>query len=229
MTMAALCLGGRIRNAGLYDLDSRDPAFDAEGPASVAKVLAPVAPLFGCAVVVAVLNDMFGNPLQVAYHPPSLSSLDAGGITGFLHGTWGLLTGMMRQVLHADWHNARLYVLFGLIFSLALGSCGPVEKLRESLLGAALLTVALALLSSVSLRRGPGPGSTYEWVGAVRGFIMRTSGIAFMMMAYGMLTSLVVGVTVRLYDLAAGAGRGKAGKKAEPAEKEEPAPKRRAA
>jgi len=200
MTLVALVCGGTVTRVGIYDLSSRDIEFEADGMASGAKVLVPLAPLFGGAVALLALNAAFGRPLDLHYSPPSLSALNSGGIRAFLGGTWTMLSSGVRQVLRADWGSARLYVFFTIIFSLALGACAPMERVKEAILGAALLTVALALLSSVSIGRGPVRVQP-AWISAVRTFVISTSGVAFIMMVYGMLGALVVGIAVRIFEL----------------------------
>lgn len=201
MTLAALVCGATVTKVRIYELSSRDIEFKAEGAASIAKVLVPLLPLFGGAVAVVAINSMFGSPFKLDYPPPALAALDPGGLRGFLHGTWLLLSGVVRQAAQSDWGSFNLYVLSALIFSLALGACAPMEGVKEAMLGAALLAVSLALLSSVSVGSGPIRTSP-AWVVTTRTFIVSTSGVAFVMMVYGMLAALVVGMTVRIYELA---------------------------
>lgn len=87
-------------------------------------------------------------------------------------------------------------------------------------MGAALLAVVLALLSSISIQRGPDAlPSSPAWLGDARSMIVRLSGVAFIMMVYGMLGALVVGVTVRMYETVMRSGTGK--RKAKAADKPE--------
>jgi hypothetical protein len=201
MTVTALLCGASITRVRVYELSSEDIDFQAEGISSIAKVLAPLSPLFGCAVVMTAVNAAFGDPLRLECAPPALASLDSGGLKGFLAGTWALLDTGVRQGLKANWHSANLYVLFALIFSLALGASAPMRRVREAILGAGLLAVSLALLSSISVRRAGVVAATPTWFGSVRGFVVNRSGVAFMMMVYGMFAALVVGLVVRLYEL----------------------------
>lgn len=217
MTLTALVCGGTVTRVRIYELSRRDIDFQADGMASVAKVLVPLAPLFAGAAVVVALNGAFGSPLNLSYEPPALSSLDGGGLRGFMGGTWALLSTVVRQAIHADWGSGRLYVLFALIFSMALGACEPAERVRQAMLGAGLLAVVLALLSSIAVRRAGVIAATPVWFTAARVFIVRSSAVAFVMMVYGLLASLVAGFCVRVYELlwrSGGKGRGKAGRAA---------------
>lgn len=200
MTLVALLCGGTVTKVRIYELSARDIEFKAEGAASIAKVLVPLAPLFGGAVAMVAVNSVFGSPFRLDYSPPALSALDSGGLRSFLGGTWLLLASVVRQATQSDWRSLSFYVIFALIFSLALGACAPMERVKEAILGAALLAVTLALLSSVSVGRGA-IRTTPGWIMATSSFIVRSSGVAFIMMVYGMLTALVVGLAVRIYEL----------------------------
>lgn len=204
MTLTALLSGATVTRVRVYELSSRDIDYRADGAASIAKVLVPLAPLFGTAVAMIALNEMFGRPLKLDYSPPALASLDTGGFRGFFHGTWLLLSSVVRQAMRSDWQSLKLYVLFALIFSLALGSCSAMNRVKEAILGAGLLAVVLALLSSIAVRRAEGMAATPAWFVALRSFVVSCSGVAFIMMVYGLLTSLVVGVAVRMYELITG-------------------------
>ncbi len=220
MTLAALVCGATVTKVRIYELSSRDIEFKADGASSIAKVLVPLVPLLGGAVAMVAINSMFGSPFKLDYPPPALAALDPGGLRGFLHGTWLLLSGVVRQAALSDWGSFNLYVLSALIFSLALGACAPMEGVKEAVLGAALLAVSLALLSSVSVGSGPIRTSP-AWVVTARTFIVSTSGVAFVMMVYGMLAALVVGMTVRIYELGTRTGGHKKTKKrARPVEEE---------
>jgi hypothetical protein len=204
MTLAALICGGTVTRVRIYELSSRDIDFRADGTTSVAKVLVPLAPLFAGAAAMAVLNGMFGSPLSLSHEPPVLASLDSGGVRGFILGTWGLLSDVVRQGLASDWGNPRLYVLFALVFSLALGACEPMERVRQAILGAALLALALALLSTIAVRRVGVLAATPAWLQATQAFVVRSSAVAFGMMVYGMFAALIVGFSVRIYELLSG-------------------------
>jgi hypothetical protein len=206
MTLVALVSGATVTRVRVYELSSRDIDFRADGFAGIAKVLVPLAPLFGGAMAVVAVNDVFGSPLRLDCRVPALASFDAGGLRGFLDGTWGLLSVTVRQGIRADWHNPRLYVLFGLLFSLALGASCPFERMREALLGTGLVCIVLALLSSIAVRRAQVVATSPAWFVAARDYVVGTAGIAFFMMVYGMLTALVVVVAVRVYEIVTGAG-----------------------
>ncbi|MFW6189940.1 MAG: hypothetical protein ACOC7T_05855 [Planctomycetota bacterium] len=209
MSLTALACGATLTRARVYDLSERDVDFEADGAGSVAKVLVPLAPLFGCATAMVALNAMFGRPLHLDYSPPGLDSLDAGGVQEFVAGTWSILAQVVRRGARADWGNPRLYVLFGLTFSLSIGASTELSRAREAVLGAGLLAVGLALFCSLSLRGFRG-GDPLAWPAEVREFVVRYSAVAFVMMVYGMLTALVVGMIVRVYEMAgSGSGSGK--------------------
>ena len=210
MTLAALAFGGTVTRVCILELDNRDIDFRAEGAASVAKVMAPLAPLFGCAVAMVSLNAAFGYPLALDYSPPSLASLDRSGFQGFVEGTWLLLSGVIRQILASDWGDGRLYVLSALVFSLALGACSPMDRVKEAVLGAGVLTVTLAIFSSIAVRRAGILAATPAWFTATKHFIVGSSGVAFIMTVYGMMVALAVGFAVRIYEVIThSAGRAK--------------------
>ena len=128
--------------------------FNADGISSVAKAFVPLMPLFGCAAVMMALNSLFLHPFRLNYTPPELSAFDGGGIKGFMLGTWDLLTQVVKRGASVDWSNLRLYVLLALTFSLALGAAATFEQVKEAILGAGLLAVALAVFCSISVRHG---------------------------------------------------------------------------
>ncbi|MGD2175793.1 MAG: hypothetical protein PVJ27_10355 [Candidatus Brocadiaceae bacterium] len=215
MSLTALLCGGTVTRVRIYELSSRDIDFQADGASSVAKVLVPLAPLFGCAALMVALNAIFGNPLNLNYAPPALASLDSGGLKGFFLGTWDLLSRVIRQAARADWGSLDLYVLFALTFSLALGACAPLERVKEAMLGAGLIAVVLAVLSSLAVRRGPADiPAQPEWFVGVKTFIVGTSAAAFVMMIYGMAGALVTGLCVRAYELIVKSDRSGKGKTA---------------
>jgi len=227
MALSALFCGATLTRARLYELSSRDVDFEAEGVSSVAKAVVPLMPLFGCAAAMVAVNAMFGHPFRLNYSPPGLHSLDAGGLRGFLLGTWDLLSRVVRRGAQVDWGNPRLYVLFGLTFSLALGAAAPLERFKEAVLGAALLAVGLAVLCSISVRRGLlGGPNPMAWALGLRRAVVSASAAAFVMMVYGMLTALVVGMGVRVYEMAMRSGTRSSKKKSAATEENQ---KRRAA
>ncbi len=206
MTVTALVCGGTVTRVSMYELSSRDIDFRADGVASVGKALAPLAPLFGGAVALMALNGMFGSPIGLSCAPPALASLDGGGLKGFFVGTWMLLSGVVREGIDADWGNPRLWVLSALVFSFALGASSPLERVREAIVGAALVSVALALLSTIAVRRAGVMAASPGWFSAADEFLIESAGIAFVMMVYGMFAALAVGVAVRLGEVVFGRG-----------------------
>ncbi len=201
MTLVVLLCGGTVTRVSIYELSSRDIDYRAEGVASVAKVLVPIAPLFGAAAAMMAVNAMFGHPLRMDYGPPALASFDTGGLKGFADGTWVMLTGIVQQALQGDWHSARLYMLFAVTFSLSLGAAAAVQRVREAMLGAGVLTVTMAVLSSIAVRRVEVLAATPAWFATARTFIFSASAVAFAMMVYGLLGALLVGFGVRVYEM----------------------------
>jgi hypothetical protein len=221
MTLTALVCGATVTRVGLYDLHRREIDFRAEGAANVARVMVPLAPLLGAALALIAANAAFGSPLRLDYSPPALASLDAGSVLGFLKGTWALLSSIARQAVRADWRSFGLYGLFAIIFGLALGASSPMVRVRDSICGAALLTALLLLLSSLATRRAGMTVRQAGWFSALRTFVVGCSGVAFVMMAYGLLAAIVVGFAVRVYELVTGASPPGSGRKAAPAAKRE--------
>jgi len=214
MALSALFFGATLTKARLYDLSSRDVDFEAEGVSSVAKAVVPLMPLFGCAVAMMAANAVFGRPFRFDYAPPSLDTLSAGGLKGFLLGTWELLSQVVRRGMGVDWGNPRLYVLFAITFSLALGAAAPLDRVREAVVGAALLAVGLAVFCALSARRGFfGGSSPAGWALALRGMVVSASAAAFVMMVYGVVTALIFGLGVRLYEMISRTGGSRSGKK----------------
>jgi len=209
-TLVAMLCGATLTDVRIYQLSQRDISFRADGASSVARVLVPLAPLFGCVLVLGVINSWLGGALEFDYAPPPLPSLDAGSLKGFLMSIGHLLSALVGQTFRGDWRSAEFYVMLALIFSLALGACQPVEKVRDALLGVALLVVTIALVSalvtpsSAVVRAATSPGKAELWAATTRGFLVDCAGAAFALMLFGMLQAIVVGVAVRLYEVFAG-------------------------
>ncbi len=210
MTVTSLLTGATVTEVNIYNSSERDIGFEADGMASVSKVLVPLAPLFACAVMLQAINALIGKPIGLDYPPPPVSSLDAGGMRGFLIDLWHLLSGLIVQVLAADWKSLNPYVLFAFIFSLSLGACVPPEKLREGILGATFVAVGLAVICALfGVRSGVGLGPLTAlsaspaqlWVMAMREFFMDMAGMAFIMMLCGLMAAIVVGIIVRIFEL----------------------------
>ncbi len=208
MTLVALLTGATVTRVRIYELDQHDIDFQAGGMSSISKALVPLAPLFGSALVLIALNGLFGAPLKLDYSPPRLEALDSGSLKGFCLGTWSLLSDAVEQVVRADWGNHRLYVLFALVFSLALGGCAPMRRVKEAAMGAALVAVCMALMDAVATRQGAvGIEVQPGWFTAVKEMVVRASAAAFVMMVYGLLGAVVVGLVVRIYELFLGSPR----------------------
>ena len=213
MALTALFCGATLTKAKLYELSDRDVDFSADGISSISKALVPLMPLFGCAAVMMVLNAMFLHPFRLDYTPPALSAFDSGGIKGFALGTWDLLTQVVKRGASVDWSNLRLYVLLALTFSLALGAAASFDQVKEAILGAGLLAVALAVFCSITVRRGfMGSQTPMSWAIQMRSLVVSASAAAFVMMVYGMLTALAVGLLVRIYEMLGHSGSGSGSK-----------------
>jgi len=214
MTCAALASGATVTGVNVYDLGDRQVRFEANGAASVSKVLVPLAPVFTCALVLQAANVLLGSPIRLDYPPPGISSLDVGGMRGFLMGTWQLVSHLVAQLFAADWGHFRLYALLALLFSLSLGACLPFEEFREAFLGVVLLVVGLAVvcvLFGASSSFGPAPPGALAsspaagWMESVRTFLGNTAGMAFIMMLCGVMAATLAGIVIRIVELA---GRG---------------------
>ena len=224
MSVVALVTGATVTQVNVYDLSERDIGFHGVGASSVSKVLVPLGPLFACAVALQAVNVLLGSPVSFDYSPPPVASLDAGGVKGFVVGMLPLLSGLVRQGLIANWGSLSFYVLLGFVLSLSLGACVSFEKFREATLGALLLVVSLAVLCALAgVRSGLGAGAVSAlaespaapWVRSLRGFLIGTTGAAFVMMLCGLMVAIVVGIGVRLYELTTTAvgGKSKSGKR----------------
>lgn len=207
-TLTALICGATVTGVQAYDASEPDIRFDAEGATSVARVLVPFTPLLCCAVVMAAVNGIMDSPLQFVSAPPSLPSLDATGIRSFVQGAGSALTQMGEQTIQANWQSLKVYVLLAAIFTLALGASVPIERLRDAMLGAALVSVVVALTCGLLASPGGGsaepvaPSAAARWALSLQAFVQSCSGLAFAMMVIGMLEAILLGVGVRIYELA---------------------------
>jgi len=213
-TVAALLCAANVTDVKIYETDPRDITFETSGIGRIATLVVPLAPLFGSVLALGVLNSILGEPMHFAYAPPPLSSLDAGGLKGFVEGVGLLMSGLVRQTFQGDHTSPEFYVMLVLIFSLALGACQPIQKLREAFLGVGMLVVVLALLSGLVIPAGgmgpiknaiASPGKAAYMVAGVRSFMVNCAGMAFALMLFGMLEAAVVGVLVRIYEMITGA------------------------
>lgn len=213
-TVGALVCGANVTDVKIYETDPRDITFETSGIARLARLVVPLAPLFGSVVALSVFNSMLGQPMQFDYAPPPLSSLDASGLKGFLEGVGVLMSSLVKQTFKGDHTSPEFYVTLVLIFSLALGACQPIRKLREGLLGVAMLVVGLALLSGLVIPAGgmdpiknaiASPGKAAYMVAAVRSTMVNCAGMAFALMLFGMLEAAVIGVLIRIYEMVTGA------------------------
>ncbi len=236
MTVAALVTGATVTQVNIYNLKDRDIGFDASGISTTARVLVPLAPLFACAIALQIVNAMLGRPVDLAYEPPALSSLDAGGASGFMLGMWNLMSQLVRHVAQADWGSLKLYALLGFLFSLSLGACVRFGKFHDAILGVALLALGLAALSALfglggGLAPGagsaPGGGSSSRLALSLRAGVMTASGTAVVMMLGGLLAAILVSTTARVLEMVGLASSGEKGEKT--AGSEERPQRRRAA
>jgi len=201
LTIAALLCGGRVTNAHLYELRTQDVDF---GPAGVSRVIVPLAPLFGCALALLALNHALGHPLHTVSRVPPFTALDASGVKGFATATWQMLADVIRQSVHTGWREPRAGLLLVATFGLGLGSSTPLERIKEPVLGSALLAVAVALTAAMSARHGVAGVTTQPpWFAATRDALLATSAAAFIMLTYGLFTALLVGIAVRVYEVLA--------------------------
>ena len=219
MIVAALLTGATVTQVNLYDLKDRDIGFDADGISITARVLVPLVPLFACAIALQIVNAMLGRPVDLAYEPPALSSLDAGGAGGFLLGMWGLMSQLVRHVAQADWGSLKLYALLGFLFSLSLGACVRFGKFHDAILGVTLLALGLAALSALfGLAPGsgsaPGGGNVARLASSLRAGVMTTSGTAVVMMLGGLLAAILVSTAARVLEMVGLATGGKKGENA---------------
>jgi len=227
MSLAALLGGGTVTHANVYDVSERDVAFHADGASRVSKMLVPLAPLFGCAVVLQIVNTVMGHPIDLGFGAPALSSLDAGGAVGFADALWGVARELVLRIVRADWASPALYVLLLFAFSLSLGASVSFDRFRQSFFGVLILVLALATVcallgvpSGVWSSRPAPVAALAAWVEALRGFIMSVAGMAVVMMLFGMLASVLTGIIVRVYELFSHAAAD-TGKSGEPEERDE--------
>lgn len=213
MGLVALLAGARITQADIYQLSERDIEFEAEGPAGPARVLAPLAPLFGCALALTLLNRLASRPLQLSHSVPSFVALDVQGLKGFFTATWELLANAVKQFSRQGWRAPLTYLFLALTFSLALGGASPLDRLKEAGLGAGLVAVGLALVAALSGRHVDGAVTHPLWFTATRDGLLSTSAAAFVMMVYGLLTAVMVGILVRAYEIMAHRGATAAGRR----------------
>ena len=212
MTIAALVSGATVTEVNVYRTCERDIGFSASGAGAIAKLLVPLAPLFACALVLQALNTALDSPLRIALAPPLINSADVGGAMGFLLALWELMLHLVRQASHADWGSLNVYVLLAFVFSLSLGAGLPFNRFREAVLGVALLVVGLALVCTLVGVRGGDTSAEQPaaaWALSMRTFLMGTAGMTLIMMLCGMLTAVIVGLLVRLFEMVGLAAGGK--------------------
>ena len=212
-TVGALVCGANVTDVKIYETEPRDITFESSGIGRIATLVVPLAPLFGSVLALSVINSMLGQPMHFDYAPPPLGSLDAGGLKGFVEGVGVLMSSLVKQTFKGDHTSPEFYVTLVLIFSLALGACQPLRKLREGLLGVAMLVVALALISGLVIPAGgmdpiknaiASPGKAAYMVAAMRSYMVNCAGMAFALMLFGMLEAAVVGVVIRIYEMVTG-------------------------
>ncbi|MFP4027720.1 MAG: hypothetical protein ACLFWL_08015 [Candidatus Brocadiia bacterium] len=207
IAVTAMLTGATVDRANIYHISEREVAFTGEGFATVSKFMVPIAPLFICALVLQGANAALGSPLSLDLEAPEISSFDAGGFHVFIKGLGFLIVSLVRNVFQAEWGNFRLYVLFLLLFSLSLGAGVPLDKVRNSLIGIIILVLVLTLLCTLfKVPSGPvnpfGPPRKSAFaIKRLRDFLMETSAMALIMMLCGMLTSVMTGIGVRIFEI----------------------------
>lgn len=214
MAIAALLTGATVTHARLYDAGEDEVRYDTKGASGAARVLAPLAPLFGAACVLALLNATFGGPLRLGHAMPRFQRLDPDGLAGFVRGSALLVSAVVRDFFEMGWRSAAAYVFAALTFSLALGACAPIQRVREPLMGAALVAVALALTAAIAAERTAiGTLSLPAWFQGLNSTVLGYAAVAFVMMVYGTLGALTTAIVVRAWALAhKGQGRSESGK-----------------
>lgn len=206
MSIAALLTGGTVTNANLYQMSERDIGYSSSGLASVSRYLIPVAPVIFCAFMLQILNSSLGSPIQLDLSAPELTSFDTGGAKHFLEGIWSMMSELVHRMFSADWQSPKTYIMLVFLFSLSFGSSLPLTELRDAIAGTILLVVLLTAICTLSLSGGSGsdPISSSQLTGAVRNarqFLMNTTAMALIMMICGLFVAIVVGITVRIFEL----------------------------
>ena len=207
---AALVCGARVTDCRLYDPNPRDTHYSCTGVSTVAKVLVPLAPLFGCILAFGVLSGALGSPLTLDFGPPRIPTLGLRGLQAFAADAGSMASGLLRRL--GSTAGAGGYVMVVLAFSLALGSCHPVERLKQALLGTAGLLAGLAVLEGVAgavrlpgaVRSALNISSAQAFFEGVRVGLVDWAGRALSLVGLGLGLSLVAGLLVRIYELAAG-------------------------
>jgi hypothetical protein len=206
MAAAVMLTGGTITRGEAYTLTNRDVEFDSDGPAGIARAVVPLAPLFGGALALTVLNRLAGSPMALSRPAPVFPALDVAGLKVFLSATWALVADSMQGLRVLPWSSPATWVLLLATLTLALGAGQALNHCRNAVVGAGLLVIAMALVAAVASRQGPaGLVEQPAWIVATRAFLLDCTSVAFCLTFYGLLLSLVLGIGVRLVELATGA------------------------
>jgi len=226
MSMAALLTGATLTQVNIYRLKEQEIGFQGDGPSAAAKALAPVAPLFACALALQSVNAVLGSPVNDLTF--NISSLGAEGPRGFLLGLWGLMSDLVAQFLKADWRSLRLYFLLVFLFSFSFGACVPLNRFREALIGAGIIAAALAAGASLlgtqsglfTLPFGSVPGSpASRFAQNAEDRLIALGGAAVVMMFGGMIAAILLSLVVRIFEMVGkatgGAKGGEGGGKSE--------------
>ncbi|MEF8788347.1 MAG: hypothetical protein V5A84_04695 [Planctomycetota bacterium] len=211
---AALVCGARVTGCSLYEPTPRDIQFRCGNVSSGAKVLVPLAPLFGCIFAFVLLSGALNSPLSLQYPPPSIPSLDLQGVEAFAADTGAMVSGLLKSLGQSASTGGYLMIL--LAFSLALGPCQPLERLKKAIVGVAAVVAALALLEGLAagIRL---PESVLYLLGidglraafvSLRRGLVDWAGRGLALIALGLGLSLIVGLLVRIYELATGREKG---------------------
>ena len=208
--VTALLCGARVTGCSFYESTPRDTQFQCGNISSVAKVVVPLAPLFGCIFAFGVLSVALHSPLDLHYAPPSIPSTDMQGLQAFAADTGTMVSGLLRQLGQSA--GAGHYLMIVLAFSLALGACQPTDRLKHAILGVGAVVGGLALIeglaSGIRLPEGLlntlGMSSARAALRSVRLGLVDWAGRGLALTALGLGLSLIVGLLVRIYELAAG-------------------------
>ncbi|MFW5922937.1 MAG: hypothetical protein ACOCSQ_00985 [Planctomycetota bacterium] len=207
MSIAAMATGSTVTNVNVYHTSDRDIGFDSRALGGLPRFLVAVAPLFLAAVVLQTVNAFLGAPINPDLTEPIFAELSLEGAGEFFSSFWHLVSELVRDVGDGEWSNIGFYVFLGLALSLSLGASSAFARFKESLFGALLIVVCLAILCSIfgvpasGLSSLTGKHPAVSIVETIREFIFETAHFALIMMLCGMIMATVIGTIVRLFEL----------------------------